>query len=79
MGDNHQAGDAIATLRDLLATASPNYEKSTRAAEESANEDNSASSDDEESANEDNSASSDEDETTNKDQAEPNPGNGDSG
>jgi hypothetical protein len=26
LADNHQAGDAIATLRDLLATASPNYE-----------------------------------------------------
>src|SRR5206468_11067956 len=78
LADNHQAGDAIATLRDLLATASPNYEKSTRAAKESADEDNSASNDEDESADEDNSASSDEDETTNEDEAEPNPGNGNS-
>jgi TolA-binding protein len=78
LADNHQAGDAIATLRDLLATASPDYKKSTRAAEESADEDNSASSDEDESADEDNSASSDEDETTDQDEAEPNPGNGNS-
>jgi TolA-binding protein len=90
LADNHQAGDAIATLRDLLATASPNYKKSTGAAEESADEDNSASSDEDESADQDNSASSDEREsadednsassdeegTSDEDEAEPNPGNG---
>ena len=75
LADNHQAGDAIATLRDLLATASPDYEKSSRAAEENTDEDNSASSDEDESADEDNSASSDEDETTAR---QPNPGNGNS-
>jgi tetratricopeptide (TPR) repeat protein len=64
LADNHQAGDAIATLRDLLATAAPNHGKSTRAAEESADEDN--------------SASSDEDKTTDEDEAEPNPGNSNS-
>src|SRR6266436_2051455 len=63
LADNHQAGDAIATLRDLLATASPNHEKSTRAAEESAEEDNSASSDENESADEDKSASSNKEES----------------
>ncbi|MGA7273555.1 MAG: hypothetical protein WBX14_01800, partial [Candidatus Udaeobacter sp.] len=78
LADNHQAGDAIATLRDLLATASPNHEKSTRAAEESADEDKSAPSDEDESADEDNSASTNEDETTNEDEAEPSPGNGNS-
>ncbi len=72
LADNHQAGDAIATLRDLLAKASPNYEKSSHAAEENADKDNSASSDEDESADEDKSASSDEDD------AEPNPGNGNS-
>jgi hypothetical protein len=74
--DNHHAGDAIATLRDLLPTASPAPANSTSAAEESADEDNSASSDEDESADEDNSASSDEDKTTNDEEAEPNPGNG---
>ena len=75
LADNHQAGAAIATLRDLLA-ASPNYAKSTRAAEESAH--NSASSDEDESAEEDNSTSSDEDKTTDEEEAEPSPGNSNS-
>jgi len=39
LADNHQAGDAIATLRDLLAIASPDYEKSTSAAEETTDQD----------------------------------------
>jgi outer membrane protein assembly factor BamD (BamD/ComL family) len=76
LADNHQSGAAIATLRGLLATASPNSEKSTRAAEESAH--NSASTDEDESANEDNSASSDEDKTTDQEESEPNPGNSNS-
>src|SRR4029077_2353234 len=88
--DNHRAGDAIATLRDLLATASPDQGKSTSAAEESAHEDNSGSSDKDESADKDNSASSDKDEsgveedsagskkTEPTDEAEPNPGSGNS-
>jgi TolA-binding protein len=60
LADNHQAGDAIHTLRDLLATASPDYEKSTSAAEESADEDNSASSDEDESVDKDKSGSNEE-------------------
>jgi hypothetical protein len=72
LADNHQAGDAIATLRDLLATASPDYEKSTSAAEESPDEDNSASSDEDESADQDNSTSSDQDESADEDESEPN-------
>jgi TolA-binding protein len=92
LADNHRAGDAIATLRDLLATASPDRGSSTSAAEESADEDNSASSDEgesadadnstssdkDESAGEDNSPSSDEDKSADEDEAEPNPGNGNS-
>jgi TolA-binding protein len=67
LADNHQAGDAIATLRDLLATALPNQESSTGAAEESA--DNSASSDEEESADEDTAASSDKNESADQNKA----------
>ena len=63
LADNHQAGDAIATLRDLLATASPDRGTSTSAAEESPDEDNSASSDEDESADQDNSASSNKEES----------------
>jgi len=36
--DNHHAGDAIATLRDLLATASPQQANSTGAGEEKSDE-----------------------------------------
>ena len=76
LADNHQAGDAIATLRDLLATASPGQGNTNGAAGESADEDNSASSDEEESADEDNSASSDEDENADEDESEPNAASG---
>jgi TolA-binding protein len=55
LADNHQAGDAIAMLRDLLATASPDQGKSTIAEEESADKDNSRSSDEDESGAEDDS------------------------
>src|SRR5437016_9232752 len=63
LADNHQAGDAIATLRDLLATAAPDRGTSISAAEESPDEDNSASSDEDESADQDNSASSNKEES----------------
>jgi TolA-binding protein len=79
LADSHRAGDAIATLRNLLATASPNREPSTNAADESANEDNSASSDEKESADEDSSNSSDEDENADEDESEPNAGPVESG
>jgi outer membrane protein assembly factor BamD (BamD/ComL family) len=71
LADNHQAGEAIATLRDLLATASPGQGNTNGAAGESADEDNSASSDEEESADEDNSPSSDEDENADEEESEP--------
>jgi TolA-binding protein len=70
LADNHQAGDAIATLRDLLATASPDQGKSTSAAEESADEDNSASSDEDESADEDKSGSNEEEESDDEDHSQ---------
>jgi TolA-binding protein len=41
--DNHHAGDAISTLRDLLTTASPDQTKSTSAGEESSNDSGTAS------------------------------------
>jgi TolA-binding protein len=62
LADNHQAGDAIAALRDLLATASPDHEKSTSAAEESADED---------------TGPGDEDESSDEDESEPNSKNSD--
>jgi TolA-binding protein len=61
LADNHLAGDAIATLRDLLAKASPDQGKSTSAAEESADEDNSGSSDEDESGAGDDSEANAED------------------
>jgi TolA-binding protein len=60
LADNHQAGDAIAALRDLLATGSPKQEGSTRARAENDGEDNSASDDEEQSDDEDNSQSTEE-------------------
>ena len=63
LADNHQTGDAIAALRDLLATASPDQGKSTSAAEETADENNSGSSDEAESENEDNSQLNDDKQT----------------
>jgi TolA-binding protein len=58
--DNHQAGDAIATLRDLLATASRGQGNPTNAEEESDNQDTAGSDDEEESAGEDDSQTNDE-------------------
>jgi outer membrane protein assembly factor BamD (BamD/ComL family) len=59
LADNHQAGDAIATLRDLLAKASPRQERSANAEEEATDRDHSTSN--EKATNdEDNSGSSDE-------------------
>src|SRR5206468_8161793 len=66
LADNHQAGDAIATLRDLLATASPNQGEATNAeagstdedksgANAESDQDDSGSSDEEASDNENNS------------------------
>ena len=59
LADNHQAGDAVATLRDLLATASPNQEQSGSDEEESADQDDSKS-DQDTSSDDENSASNDE-------------------
>jgi len=55
LADNHQAGGAIATLRDLLATASPNQGEPPSAEDQSEDKDNSGSTDDEESDDADNS------------------------
>ncbi len=83
--DNHQAGNAIATLRDLLATASPQQEQSASAGEESSDKDESASNEEEtsdddhsgskseaESDDENGSESNDEDETDNDDKSQVN-------
>ena len=43
LADSHQAGDAIATLRDLLATASPNQGKPPSSEDKSEDKDNSGS------------------------------------
>jgi TolA-binding protein len=59
LADNHQAGDAIATLRDLLATASPQQERSASAEEESSDENDSTSNEDA-TNDDDNSGSNDE-------------------
>jgi len=55
LADNHQAGGAIATLRDLLAKASPNQGEPSSAEDQSEDKDNSGSTDDEESDDADNS------------------------
>jgi len=57
--DNHHASDAIAALRDLLATASPEQEKSVSSGEESSDE-NDSTSKDEATSDDDNSGSKDE-------------------
>ena len=56
--DNHHAGDAIATLRDLLATASPEQKTSASSGEESNKDD--STSNDEATSDDDNSGSKDE-------------------
>ena len=66
LADNHQAGDAIATLRDLLATASPNQGKPPSAQDESEDENNSGSSDDEASSSDDETSSSDQEASDNE-------------
>src|SRR5204862_2525193 len=64
LADNHRAGDAIATLRNLLATASADQGEPTNAQAESADEDKSGSNEKEESDDEDNSELSDEKQTS---------------
>jgi len=61
--DNHQAGDAIATLRDLLATTSTNQKSPNDTTEEDA-EDNADSKDEAENNDADNSQSKDEEPTS---------------
>src|SRR5215471_1721299 len=66
LADNHRAGDAIATLRDLIAIGSPKQEQSTSDEEENADQhdstsDQDATSDDEDSASDDEAESGDED------------------
>jgi TolA-binding protein len=63
LADNHQAGGAIATLRDLLATASPDQAKPTNDEEASGDEDDSGPSAEAESDDEDNSQANDEKQT----------------
>jgi len=58
LADSHQAGDAIATLRDLLATASPNQGKPPSSEDKSEDKDNSGSNDDDASSSDDESSSS---------------------
>lgn len=79
LADNHRAGDAIGTLRDLLATASPKQDQSARGEEKSnddddstsnqdaKNDDENSSSDDESPADNDNSGSNDEAKSDNND------------
>src|SRR6266513_941468 len=62
LADNHQAGDAIATLRDLLATASPNQGEATNAEAGSTGEDKSGASAE---SDQDDSGSSDEEASDN--------------
>jgi outer membrane protein assembly factor BamD (BamD/ComL family) len=74
LADNHQAGDAIATLRDLLAKASPPQQRSENAEEEATEGDDSASNekatkDDDDSASKD-EATSDKDTSGSSDEAE---------
>jgi TolA-binding protein len=76
LADNHQAGDAIATLRDLLAKGSPPQERSANAEEEATKGDDSKSNeeettDDDDSASND-EAASDEDTSGSSDEAESN-------
>ena len=59
LADNHQAGNAVGVLRDLLATASPQQQRSASSEEETADEDDSGSNDEATSDDEDNSASDD--------------------
>jgi outer membrane protein assembly factor BamD (BamD/ComL family) len=53
--DNHQAGAAIATLRDLLATASPQEPAATNAEKKSSAEDDAEANDEKESSDKNNS------------------------
>src|SRR5262249_42132497 len=69
LADNHRAGDAIATLRDLIATASPKKQQSASGEDENADQDDSASdqdatSADKKSASDDEAESDDEDKST---------------
>jgi outer membrane protein assembly factor BamD (BamD/ComL family) len=63
LADNHQAGDAIATLRDLLATASPNQGEATNAEAGSTDEDKSGANAE---SGQDDSGSSDEEASDNE-------------
>jgi TolA-binding protein len=65
LADNHQAGDAIATLRDLLAKASPPQERSGNAEEEATEGDDSTSN--QEATNDDDDSASKDEATSNED------------
>jgi len=69
LADNHQAGNAVATLRDLLATVSPEQQRSANA--EKQNGDEEATSDDDDSESND-EANSDEESSGSKSEAESN-------
>jgi outer membrane protein assembly factor BamD (BamD/ComL family) len=60
LADNHQAGNAVAVLRDLLATASPQQQRSASSEEETAEEDDSGSNDEATNDDEDTSGSNNE-------------------
>src|SRR5206468_2423646 len=70
LADNHQAGGAIATLRDLLAKASPNQREPSSAEDQSEDKDNSGSTDDEESDDADNSQADKEKESSDENSSE---------
>src|SRR5437762_8863863 len=70
LADNHQAGGAIATLRDLLAKASPNQGEPSSAEDQSEDKDNSGSTDDEESDDADNSQADKEKESSDENSSE---------
>jgi outer membrane protein assembly factor BamD (BamD/ComL family) len=74
LADNHRAGDAIATLRDLLSTAAPKQEQSASDEEESADQDDSTSdqdaTSDDEKAESNDEATSDDDNSGSQDEAE---------
>jgi predicted Zn-dependent protease len=66
LADNHQASNAVAVLRDLSATASPQQQRPVSSEEENADEDDSGSDDEATSDDEDNSASNGEVENNNE-------------
>ena len=69
--DNHHAGDAIATLRDLLATASPQQEKSVSSGGETSDK-NDSTSNDEATSDDENTSESNDEQSEDKNESQPN-------